>query len=233
MGWRLVLVLCLWAAPLLAAPAALKAGTYVPGDPESKKATERFIYTPGMVRLENKGRVWGIPVLAHFPPRKPGGQGVLLCLPEPTEVRRPYNPVVIYQLVPGSKAVNLYFDALRGSPSHVLAEARRLSQPAKDLDLYIPQSVHEEWSALPVFPVEDKPQVMGLLRGILTYAETRYAAPVIPLWLAGKGYNPFTSMPALADWMRAHSTDADVVELVQASAKRIMARKGGGRATRP
>ena len=46
----------------------------MPGDPESKKATERFIYTPGMVRLENQGHVWEIPVLAHFPPRKPGGQ---------------------------------------------------------------------------------------------------------------------------------------------------------------
>lgn len=227
---RLVLVLLLLCAPVWAAPAALKAGTYVPGDPETKKApAERFDYTPGMVRLENKGHVWEIPVLAHYPPRRAGGQGVLVMLPEPTEVRRPYNPVIIYQLVPGSPAVSLYFDALRGSQSHVLAEARRLSQPARDLELYVPVSVRDEWASLPVFPVDDKAQVMTFLKAILTYAETRYAAPSIPLWLAGKGYNPFTSMPALADWMRAHATDEDVVALVSASAKRIMARKASTR----
>ncbi len=223
---RLVLVLLLLGAPGWGAPAALKAGTYVPGDPQAKKTpAERFHYTPGMVRLENKGHVWEIPVLVHYPPRKAGGQGVLVMLPEPTEVRRPYNPVIIYQLVPGSPAVSLYFDALRGTQAHVLAEARRLSQPARDLELYVPVAVREQWAELPVFPVDDKAQVIDFLKAILAYAETRYAAPSIPLWLASQGYNPFTSMPALADWMRAHATDEDVVALVTASAKRIVARR--------
>jgi len=211
---------------LWAAPAALRAGTYVSGDPENKKlAAERFDYTPGMVRLENKGRVWEIPVLAHFPPRKPGGQGVLLMLPEPTEVRKPYHPVIIYQLRPGTSAVGLYFDALRGSQAHVLAQARKLTQPAQDLQLYVPVGLREQWSQLPVFPVEDRAQVLQLLQGILRYAEVRNAAPVVPLWLAGKGYDPFTSMPALAGWMREHAQDADVRQLIESSAKRILARR--------
>lgn len=224
--WRLALVLWLCCGHALAAPAVLKAGTYVSGDPESrKKAAERFEYTPGMVRLENKGRVWEIPVLAHYPPRRPGGQGVLVMLPEPTEVRRPYNPVIIYQLAPGGSGVSLYFDALRGSQSKVLREARRLSQPARDMELYVPVATREAWSQLPVFPVEDRAQVLQLLQAILQYAEARNEAPVVPLWLAGKGYDPYTSMPALAGWMREHAQDPEVRQMIEASAKRILARR--------
>ena len=240
-GFVLWLLLALAAG---AAPLTLPAGNYVPGDPDvGTPATERFEYQPGLIKLSNRGRVWEIPVMTHYPPPKAGGLGVIVALQEPTEVRRPYFPLVLYRQIPGKPGVQLLFDSVRGTAAQARTRARQLWQKGQARtdrgELFVQQSLKDRWSELPAVPIADKARMLQLNRGILEIViqtalrGQRQVAPAdVIFYLVGQGYNPFSSSPLLKEWSRDHMSDPDVRALYQEVQSRYMqlraARKKAG-----